>query len=89
MTDIYDVAICGPAGLSVAIVLGRRRRVVLGNLEIRRRAMHFLIGHEGGSPSDLLARGRLELEQHSTVTSRGDHVIDITQSGNRFGCVRG
>ena len=43
-----------------------------------------MLGHEGMSPSDLLARGRLELEQYPTVTSRVHRVIDITPSENRF-----
>jgi thioredoxin reductase len=46
--------------------------------------VHCLLGHEGMSPSDLLARGTLELEQYPTVTSRVHRVIDITPSGNRF-----
>ena len=91
MTDVYDVVIVGggSAGLSAAIVLGRcLRRVLLCDVGQPRnqasRAVHCVLGHEGMSPSDLLARGRLELEQYPTVTSRGDRVTDITPSGNQF-----
>ena len=91
MTDVCDVVIVGggAAGLSAAIVLGRsRRRVLLCDEGQPRnqasRAVHCLLGHEGMSPSDLLAKGRWELEQYRTVTSRGDRVTDVTPSGNRF-----
>jgi thioredoxin reductase len=91
MSDVYHAVIVGggPSGLSAAIVLGRcRRRVLLCDGGQPRnqasRAVHCLLGHEGMSPSDLLARGRLELEQYPTVTSRVHRVTDITPFGNQF-----
>jgi len=94
MTDVYDVVVVGggPSGLSAAIVLGRcRRRVVLCDVGQPRNqaspAVHCLLGHEGMAPSDLLARGRLELERYPTVTSRVDRVTAITPCGNHFSVV--
>ena len=91
MTGVYDVVIVGggAAGLSAAIVLGRcRRRVFLCDVGQPRnqasRAVHCLLGQEGTTPSDLLARGRFELEQYTTVTPRADRVTEITPSGNQF-----
>ena len=91
MADVYDVVIVGggAAGLSGAIVLGRcRRRVFLCDVGQPRnqasRAVHCLLGHEGTPPSELLARGRFELERYTTVESHADRVTEITPSGNQF-----
>ena len=91
MADVYDVVIIGggPAGLSGALVLGRsRRRVILCDVGQPRnqasRAVHCLLGHEGAPPTELLARGRRELERYTTVESHTDRVTKITPTGNQF-----
>ena len=91
MADVYDVVIVGggAAGLSGAIVLGRcRRRVFLCDVGQPRNqaspAVHCLLGHEGTPPSELLARGRFELERYTTVELHADRVTEITTSGNQF-----
>ena len=91
MADVYDVVIVGggAAGLSGAIVLGRcRRRVFLCDVGQPRnqasRAVHCLLGHEGTPPTELLARGRCELERYATVESHADRVTEITPSDNQF-----
>jgi thioredoxin reductase len=91
MTDVYDVVVVGggAAGLSAAIVLGRcRRRAILCDVGQPRnqasRAVHCLLGHEGTPPRDLLARGRFELGQYTTVEMRADRVTQITPTGNQF-----
>ena len=91
MALIYDVVIVGggAAGLSGALVLGRcRRRVFLCDAGQARnrasRAVHCLLGHEGTPPTELLARGRCELERYTTVESHADSVTEVTPSGSQF-----
>lgn len=91
MADVYDVVIVGggAAGLSGAIVLGRcRRRVLLCDVGQPRnqasRGVHCLLGHEGTPPTELLARGRCEIERYTTVESHADRVTEITPSGRQF-----
>ena len=72
MTDIYDVAMgavrqVSSARRSCSAAFGAYFCSTWATRNQASRAMHCLIGHEGRSPSDLLASGRLELEQHSTV----------------------
>ena len=98
MADVYDVAVVGggAAGLSGAIVLGRcRRRVFLCDVGQPRnqasRAVHCLLGHEGTPPTELLGRGRCELDRYTTVESHADRVSEITPTRNQFtvACVDG
>jgi thioredoxin reductase len=91
MADVYDVVVIGggPAGLSGALVLGRcRRRVILCDVGQPRnqvsQAVHCLLGHEGTPPTELLARGRRELERYLTVESVADRVTEIKPTGNQF-----
>src|SRR5512143_340240 len=94
MTDVCDAVIVGggAAGLSAAIVLGRcRRRASLCDVGQARnrssRAVHCLLGHEGTPPSDLLAKGRVELARYGTVTLRANRVTEIAPFGNQFSVV--
>ncbi len=82
MADVYDVV----AGRQV---LGRcRRRVLLCDVGQPRnqasQAVHCLLGHEGTPPTELLARGRRELERYTTVKSHANRVTEITPAGNQF-----
>lgn len=91
MTEHYDTVIvgAGPAGLSAAIMLGRcRRRVLLcdggGQRNLASLAVHGLLGHEGLSPAQLLAKGRRELEKYPTVVIHDVEVRSITKEGDVF-----
>jgi thioredoxin reductase len=91
---MYDAVIVGggAAGLSAALVLGRCRREVLVCDDGHPRnaasaAVHCLLGHEGIGPSDLLAKGKSDLERYTTVTTTSQHVVTVTPSGHRFSVI--
>jgi thioredoxin reductase len=74
MIESYDALIigAGPAGLSAALILGRcHRRILLcdsgGHRNSASQAIHGLLGHEGCSPSELLAIGSRELKKYASV----------------------
>ncbi|ROR90723.1 NAD(P)/FAD-dependent oxidoreductase [Nocardioides aurantiacus] len=76
--DGYDVVVVGggAAGLSGAIALARsRRRVLVVDAGAPRNApadgVHNLLGREGGSPLELLAQGRADLETYGGEVRRG------------------
>ncbi|WP_291280295.1 FAD-dependent oxidoreductase [Galactobacter sp.] len=84
--DQWDVIVVGggAAGLSAALMLGRARRRVLvidaGRPRNRFAShMHGVLGHEGVDPTDLLTRGRKELETYD-VTLRADHVERVADA---------
>lgn len=86
----------GPAGLSAAQVLGRCHRSVLlcdegKQRNLRSQAIHGLLGHEGISPSDFLARARSELARYPTIRLRRTRVINVgpTEEGFQFRCEDG
>ena len=69
--ETYDVVVVGggAAGLAAAVALARARRsvLVLDAGEPRNapaHGVHNLLGHDGLSPADLLARGRAEVERY-------------------------
>lgn len=75
----------GVAGLSAALMLGRARRrvIVIDAGEPRNRyadAVHAVLGHEGISPTELLARGRRELERYD-VEVRAGRVTSASSDG--------
>jgi thioredoxin reductase len=95
MRMTVDVLIIGggPAGLSAAQVLGRCHRRVLicdegKQRNLRSQAIHGLLGHEGTSPLNFLARAHSELARYPTLQLRRTRVIDVvpTEGGFAFQC---
>ncbi|MDJ0379018.1 NAD(P)/FAD-dependent oxidoreductase [Cryobacterium sp. PH31-L1] len=84
-TDVVIVG-GGPAGLAAAVALGRsRREVIVVDAGAPRNALaegaHNLLGQEGVSPMELLARGRSEAESYgvrilSEVATGASGVLD-------------
>ncbi|MDH6181333.1 thioredoxin reductase [Microbacteriaceae bacterium SG_E_30_P1] len=84
MTDKWDAIIIGggAAGLSAALMLSRARRSVLVIDAGKPRNgvaphMHGVLGHDGTSAVDLLARGRRDIEGYGGVVLSGD-VTDLS-----------
>ncbi|WP_207453275.1 NAD(P)/FAD-dependent oxidoreductase [Herbiconiux sp. SYSU D00978] len=78
----------GVAGLSAALVLGRSRRrvIVVDAGEPRNRYAHLahgFLGHDGVPPSELLERGRAEVERYD-VEVRPGRVLAIEGQINEF-----
>jgi thioredoxin reductase len=74
---MYDVIVvgAGPAGLSVAQVLGRARRrtLLLSGGEARNAGateVHGVIAHDGKAPVELIEQARKELARYPTVEIR-------------------
>ncbi|MDM7832332.1 NAD(P)/FAD-dependent oxidoreductase [Cellulomonas edaphi] len=79
MDESWDVVVVGggSAGLSAALMLvrARRRVVVLDGAAPRNRFaphMHAVLGHDGLPPTELLAKGRAEIESYGGVVVRAD-----------------
>ncbi|MFI8633957.1 NAD(P)/FAD-dependent oxidoreductase [Microbacterium sp. NPDC077663] len=91
MTEaLYDAVIVGggPAGLSAAQMLGRARRRTLvidaGAPRNRFAAhMHGVLGHDGRSPSELLATGRAEAGAYG-VEFLDAAVLSLADEGDRL-----
>lgn len=90
MSEIWDVVVVGggSAGLSAALMLvrGRRRVVVLDGAAPRNRFaphMHAVLGHDGLPPTELLARGRAEVESYGGVIAPAE-VVGASRSDEGF-----
>ncbi|GAB3713752.1 NAD(P)/FAD-dependent oxidoreductase [Nocardiopsis oceani] len=77
-TRAFEVVVVGggAAGLSGALTLARARRSVLvvdagRPRNAPARGVHAFLGNEGISPTELVARGRAEVESYGGVVERG------------------
>jgi thioredoxin reductase len=80
-SETWDVIIvgAGSGGLSAALMLGRaRRRVLVIDGGAPRNAvaahMHGVLGRDGWSPLELVAKGRAEVERYGVVVMPGEVV---------------
>jgi len=87
----YDSIVIGggAAGLSAALVLGRaRKRTLLVDAgdpsNLPAHAIGGLLGQDGRSPADFYARGRAQLEPHTSVELREDEVTGAHRDNGRF-----
>jgi thioredoxin reductase len=87
----YDVIVIGGsfAGLSAALQLARARRrvLVLDSGEPRNRfaqSSHGLFGHDGQSPSTLLAEARSQLLSYGTVSFTKGLATHAARAGKEF-----
>ena len=90
MNDAYEVIVIGggAAGLNGALMLARSRRSVLVIDAGRPRnapaeGVHGLLGREGMSPLELLARGRDEVRGYGGEIVSGE-VVGATRDGDGF-----
>ena len=87
----YDVIVIGGsfAGLSAALQLARARRrvLVLDSGEPRNRFAQFshgLFGHDGQTPSAILAKARSQLSSYGTVKLTNRLATHATRTGEEF-----
>src|SRR5215831_5055255 len=87
----YDVIVIGGsfAGLSAALQLARARRrvLVLDSGEPRNRfaqSSHGLFGHDGQTPSAILAKARSQLLSYSTVSFTDGLATHAARTGEQF-----
>ncbi|MFI5897136.1 NAD(P)/FAD-dependent oxidoreductase [Actinoplanes sp. NPDC051513] len=90
MNDAYEVVVIGggAAGLSGALMLARSRRSVLvidagQPRNAPAEGIHGLLGREGMSPLELLARGREEVRGYGGEVEEGE-VASVGRDGDGF-----